>query len=303
MAQRFGGQHSPGGRPGGPDGPDATAKAALQEARNDDARVDAAGARANVLFVPGVVLVFTSLNDGAVALILALVAGGILTLAAWLLREGLRAEAAFNARAIARKPALPRKMLASALTGIGVGLAAATGDSSIIEAGLYGLAALGLHVAAFGIDPLRDKRVEGIDAFQQDRVARVVDEAEAYLSAMRDRIASLNDRKLDLRVASFQATARKMIRTVEEDPRDLTEARRYLGVYLMGARDASVKFADLYRRSPDVAARTDYEALLTDLEQNFAARTEKLMVSDRSDMDIEIKVLRDRLQREGLKPE
>ena len=71
----------------------------------------------------------------------------------------------------------------------------------------------------------------------------------------------------------------------------------------MGARDASVKFADLYRRRPDIAARTDYEALLTDLEQNFAARTEKLMVSDRSDMDIEIKVLRDRLQREGLKPE
>ena len=39
---------------------------------------------------------------------------------------------------------------------------------------------------------------------------------------------------------------------------------------------------------------------MTDLEQNFAARTEKMLVDDHADMDIEINVLRDRLQREGV---
>ena len=68
----------------------------------------------------------------------------------------------------------------------------------------------------------------------------------------------------------------------------------------MGARDAAAKFADLYKRKRDDAARTEFEALLDDLEHNFAARTEKMLLDDRSDMDIEIKVLRDRLQREGL---
>ena len=96
------------------------------------------------------------------------------------------------------------------------------------------------------------------------------------------------------------AAALRMIRTVEEDPRDLTGARKFLGVYLMGARDASVKFVDFYKRNHDADARADYEVLLGDLEQNFAARTEKLLLDDRSDMDIEIKVLRDRLQRESL---
>ncbi len=91
-----------------------------------------------------------------------------------------------------------------------------------------------------------------------------------------------------------------MIRTVEEDPRDLTGARKYLGVYLMGARDATIKFVDLYARNKDADARADYEALLDDLEQNFAARTDKMLLDDRSDMDIEINVLRDRLQREGV---
>lgn len=296
MARRFGGEHSPGQSAGGE--PDS-----LRAARREEARVDAAGARANILFLPPVVLIFLSLNDGAAALTVAILSGGILLLAAWLLREGLRAEAAYNARPIARRPALPRKMLASVLTGIGIGLAATTGDGSILAAGLYGLIGLGLHVTAFGIDPLKDKRMEGIDTFQQDRVARVVDEAESLLEAMRDQIASLKDRKLDLAVARFQATARQMIRTVEEDPRDLTAARKYLGVYLMGARDASAKFADLYRRNGDASARAEYEALLVDLEQNFAARTEKLLEGGRTDMEIEIKVLRDRLQREGIAPQ
>jgi CHASE3 domain sensor protein len=92
-----------------------------------------------------------------------------------------------------------------------------------------------------------------------------------------------------------------MFRTIEEDPRDLTGARKYLTVYLQGARDATIKFADIYARSQDPQARSDYLALLEDLEQNFAARTQKMLLEDRSDLTIEIDVLRDRLQREGVR--
>ena len=99
----------------------------------------------------------------------------------------------------------------------------------------------------------------------------------------------------------FIATARDMFRTVEDDPRDLTSARKYLGVYLLGARDATAKFADLYARTRDEAARTDYEKLLDDLEANFTARTELLLTDNRSDLDVEIEVLRERLAREGVR--
>ncbi|WP_439141885.1 5-bromo-4-chloroindolyl phosphate hydrolysis family protein [Pseudooctadecabacter sp.] len=272
----------------------------MREEVIDQRRVDAAGAKANVLFLPGVLLAFLSLNEGAVGLAMGLVGAALLSLAAWLTRDGMRAQAAFDARKVARKPALPRKIIGAVLTGCGIALASLMNDGSTLAALLYGIVAGGLHITAFGLDPLRDKRMEGIDTFQQDRVARVVDEAEAHLASMRDHIASVKDRHLDNRVEQFQAAARRMIRTVEEDPRDLTGARKFLGVYLMGARDAAVKFADLYKRKRDEEARADFEALLTDLEQNFAARTEKMLLDDRSDMDIEIKVLRDRLQREGL---
>jgi hypothetical protein len=295
MARRFGGKYSPD--------PDDAANPAAPETRGpyDRAEVDPVGARANALFVPAVLLVFLSLNDGAVGLALGLVAAGVLGLAAWLLRGGLRAEAAYNARKVARRPALPRKALASALTGAGVAIAAYKTDPGLLAPMLYGAAATGLHVLAFGTDPLRDKGTEGVDRFQSGRVARVVDEAEAHLAAMQAAIARTGDRKLESRVDRFVATARDMCRTVEDDPRDLTAARKYLGVYLQGARDATVKFADIQARGGDARARADYLALLDDLDQNFAARTEKMLLTDRTDLTVEIDVLRERLQREGVK--
>lgn len=286
MAKKFGGPYSPDG--------------SAQSEVIDDRRIDAAAGRAGVLFPPAIVLVATTFSDGPVSLITGLVGAAALASSAWLLGEGLRAEAAYDARKVARRPAVPRKMISSILTGAGVALASFAHNASILSALLYGIAGVAVHVAAFGLDPMRDKRMEGIDTFQQDRVARVVDEAEAHLTVMHDQIDGLNDRQLSVRVGAFQTAARKMIRTVEEDPRDLTGARKFLGVYLMGARDATVKFVDRYRRSKNNEACADYEALLGDLEQNFAARTEKMLLDDKSDMDIEIKVLRDRLQREGV---
>lgn len=288
MAQRFGGQHSPGG-PSGPS-PDGW----------HGARVEPAGLRANLLFLPPVVLAALSFGGGASGLVLGLAGAAVLVLAAWLLRAGLRAEAEYDARKIARRPAMPRKLAASILTGIGIAIAAYTSEPGVVAPVLFGLVAAALHVASFGIDPMTDKGMEGIDTFQQDRVARAVGEAEAYLKAMSDAILRAKDRKLEARVAQFQKAARDLFRTVEEDPRDLTGARKYLSVYLMGARDATVKFADIYSRGPDEQARGDFEALLDDLEQNFAAQKTKMLLDDRSDLDVEIEVLRDRLQREGV---
>ncbi|PVA09201.1 hypothetical protein DC366_14940 [Pelagivirga sediminicola] len=288
MAQRFGGKYSPDGND--PARPGASARP----------RVDPVGARANLMFVPAAVVLFASLASGAAGLALGAAAAAVLALSAWLLRGGLRAEAAYDERKVARRPAIPRKIFSSILAGAGIALAALSGDGSVVAAVLYGAVTAGLHLASFGIDPLRDKGMEGIDTFQQDRAHRTVQQAETLLAQMSDAIRRAGDRRAEERVAQFQTTVRDMLRTIEDDPRDLTSARRYTGVYLMGARDATIKFADIHARSQDSAARRDYMALLDDLEANFAAKTQKLLQDDQGDLEIEISVLRDRLEREGV---
>ncbi|REC55913.1 hypothetical protein DRV84_10825 [Rhodosalinus sediminis] len=300
MAERYGGRYSPDPPP-----EDGEARAAAHRLSTAPTRfrIDPAGARVNFLYLPAAVLAVVALGGGPERLALGLIGAGLWALAAWLTREGLRAEAAYHDRKVARRPALPRKLAASLLTGAGTAVAAGLSGGDPLGAGLYGVIAAALHVTAFGIDPLTDKGLPGVDEVQQGRVTRAVEQAEAKLAEIRRIADRLGDRALEERVAGFEAAAQALFRTLESDPRDLNAARRYLSVYLTGARDATAKYAEIAERGPNAAARRDYMALLDDLEENFAARTRKLLQNDRADLTVEIEVLRDRLRREGLRTE
>jgi len=287
MAQRYGGKFSPP-QPGDTKtigGPPPVASSA------DQNRAVLLGLFALALAIPG-------FQGDVGQLLLSLAAAGALLASAWLTREGLRAAEAFDARTIARRPALPRKILGAGLTGLALVLGRLAHHPDMGAALALGGAGLVLHVLSFGLDPLHDKGTEGMDPFQTDRVARAVDTGEAHLAAMKDAILQAGDRSLEARVAKFSETARGLFRSVEGDPGDLTAARKFLSVYLQGARDATVKFAAVYAQNRDPKARADYEALLTDLETTFAARTTALLANGHTDLDVEISVLRDRLRYE-----
>ncbi|MBR3370045.1 MAG: 5-bromo-4-chloroindolyl phosphate hydrolysis family protein [Rhodobacteraceae bacterium] len=285
MSQRFGGRFSPDGNRSTP--------------ASVPVRPHPVGARVNMLFVLPFAFAIGAFFKDPVGLALNLGAFGALMLAAWLTREGVLAQAAYDMRKVARRPAIPRKIFASVLTGAGLALAGMA--DGVVAASIFAVAGGALHFGAFGADPLTDKGMDGVDTFQTDRVARAVEEAETHLSAMQDAIKRSGDRALARRVDSFAGTIRQLFHAVENDPRRLAPARRYLGVYLVGARDATVKFADLYARNRDEQARVDYQALLDDLENRFALRREALLEDDRTDLEIEIEVLRERLEREGLR--
>lgn len=295
MAQRFGGKYSPQptesaqGFPG-----------VAPDRLPDPAPRHRLAGRPVWLAAASFPFLFNAFGDGPVALARNLGAFAVVGLAAFLLREGLKAEAAWEARKTARRPALPRKLLGSAALGIGLALGAQAPGLGLIGAGVIAGVGVALGLIAFGLDPMQDKGLEGLDPFQQDRVAKVVAEGEKHLTALREAIARIDDAHLTARTEAFANSARALFRAVEDDPGDLTAARRYMTVYLQGARDAGGKFADLWARSPDAKARADFETLLDDLEANFTARTKALLESGREGLEIEIEVLRDRLAREGL---
>lgn len=286
MAQRYGGKFSPDGGPNNATPPPSNPFEGKKPSR--------AGGRVNFLFLLPFPFLISAFRADPAGLLMNLGAFGLLLLAAWLTRDGVLAQDTYDDRKVAKRPAIPRKIFGSLLTGAGLAVAGLA-DGSLVNAAIFGLLGTILHFGAFGPDPLKDKGVAGSDRHQSERVAKAVDRAEEQLDRMTRSIKELSDRKLEARVDRFVTTARKMFRTVEQDPRDLTAARKFLGVYLQGASDATVKFVDLFSRTKDPKARSDYEALLDDLETNFAAKTEKLLLDDRTDLNVEIDVLRERL--------
>lgn len=287
MAQRFGGAYSPGNVPN-------------NAPRRRKEKPRSHRTRAKFLFFLPIPMVFLAFGQPPLTMLVDLIAAGALILAAWLTQEGIKAQEAWSDRKTARRPAIPRKAFGSVLTGIGVALAAMEGLSGLFGGLIYGVVAAVLHGFAFGLDPMRDKGMEGVDTFQADRVARALEVAETHLADMIAAGRRTSNRVVMDRITQFQVTAQRMFDTVEDDPRDLTAARKFLGIYLLAARDATVKFADLFAATQDEKAKTEYFALLDDLEASFDAKNEKLLEADRTDLDIEIDVLRDRLARDGL---
>lgn len=296
-AKRFGGKYSPH-----PTSEDPRHDPDFNQFRNR--KVARSNAAAKLLYVPAFLMLIAALREtgtNASAMVMELGATAALGIGAWLLNEGLKAEEAYEARKVARPPAFPRKAIAAVLAGLGVTLGYASGGSGLISAAIFGAFAAGAHVAGFGLDPMRKKGLEGVSEFETDRVARAVEKAEDILAGITDASKRIGDRALEGRVERLATSARSVFRAVEDDPRDLTRARKFMSVYLMGARDATVKFADIYSETRDPEARMKYEALLDDLERSFIEHRETLLLENRSDLDVEIEVLRERLATESFR--
>lgn len=291
MAQRYGGKYSPDG---------ASSDSGAQDYRS--AKRTRAGGRVNFLFLAPLPMIWKAFTSEPAVMAMWLAALALLLFAAWLTREGVLAQEAYDARKVARRPAIPRKIMGSLATGAGLACAGLAGFGPL-EAIIFAALGTVLHFASFGADPLKNKGYENLDEFQTDRVARVVEKAEAELKAMSEAAHRAGDRQVSARVERFQTQARELLRTVEEDPRDLTAARKFMGVYLKGARDAADKFADIYSRARSQEAKKDFIELLSDLQDSFNAKTRSLLLDDRSDLNVEIEVLRERLKQEGIRLE
>lgn len=307
MARRYQRKYSPGGR--WQEGEAAQETSANPFRGRRAMRIDM---RAILMFLWPTPLLFGALSAlGAgrpFRMALFLLAYASLMLGAWLLREGQRAEAAYEARTLSRPPAFPRKIAAAAFAGAGVGMAGwlagggeAAGLAGRVAGGIgFGGLAAGAHLLAFGLDPLRSKGSgHSLAAAEFNRVADALDRAGTRLAEIERLAHEMRDAEIDRRVQKLNAAARDMIGMVEKNPRDMDRARRYLNVYLTGAEEATRKFAENRQRLSDPDLRAEYLALLVDLEASFGRGREALMLNDRTELEVEIEVLRDRLGQEG----
>ena len=73
-------------------------------------RVNAAGARVNLLFIVPFLWAFSAFFRDPAGLVQHLAVFALLILSAWLTREGVIAQDAYDQRKIARRPAIPRKI-------------------------------------------------------------------------------------------------------------------------------------------------------------------------------------------------
>lgn len=223
-------------------------------------------------------------------------------LAAWLLMEGQKAQHAYEARDVAKPPVIPRKLFASVLTGVAVAVTSLFGFLPVlnepVSGAVYAVIAALLHSISFGLDPMKSKGLAGYSRQDAARLLAALERGEQLLDETLSAASTFPNRKLQQQVAALVEEARAVFRAIEKDPRDLDRSRKFMAVYLQGARDATVKLANLKAQNPQ-QDYADYQRLLTDLQQQFVQQQQRLLHNDRTELDVEVEVLRDRIKQEG----
>lgn len=255
-----------------------------------------------LLPAPVLVAALMSLARGQLNPLIGDAAGyGLFLAGALLLRRGLLSEGEYKRRQIAKAP-WPLKTLGSGL------IAAATGITAWLGAGhhpaiggAFGLVALlGCHLC-YGFDPRTAKRFtdrDGIDATEQ--VLQALEQAERSIAAIETATCDIRNAELNARLRRIAQLARDILKMLEEDPRDLRRARKFLNIYLDGAQKVTEGYAKTHARVAAPELDDNFQRVLATIEKVFQEQQQKLLESDLTDLDIQIEVLTTQLKREGV---
>lgn len=222
----------------------------------------------------------------------------VMIVAASMIQKGKTAELNWRMKKIARMPRAPNKIMGSLILGAVTFFAAwFLAKEGFFQSIGFGVAAGAGSLMLYGLDPLHSKGLDGADAA---RVAEALDGARSQLERIEKagtQISSYQDRE---RVKSVVASAEKVLDEIENDPKDLRRARKFLNVYLTGAVDVTEKYAAAEAKGTADGLKDGFSKLLTDMENVFKEQHDKLLADDVLDLDVQMDVLRTRLTKEGV---
>lgn len=255
-----------------------------------------------LLPLPLLIALLTALGRGQFGAVVGTGAGfGLFMLAAVTARAGLRAERKYEQRSLAQAPRLPLKILGGLLLGLAAGFTAVAAAGYGLLMGLaFGVAALAGYFLSYGLDPHRDKFDAGQIGVSAEEVLAALEEGERAIQTIEEARARLRNQELRDRLGRIIAQARQILKGIEDDPKDLRRARKFLVVYLEGAQRVTQGYARAHERLEPGQLEDNFRRVLDSIEQVFAQQQAKLMEDDALDLDVQIEVLQKQLQQEGM---
>lgn len=246
-----------------------------------------------------------ALLRGAFTDAMALAAGGVLLfMAGRLIARGCAEELEREGRTLALSP-LPWKTAGTAAAAVAAFLISlgAAHDGFPMALLFAALTAIGC-VLAYGTDRRVDRAAVEAAAqragIKAKDVVAALDEAHRKVREIETAGRQLHSRELKARLDRICGQARTILGQLEQNPKDLSRARRFLVTYLDGTRDVVTKYAAQQHDLADTPLAENFRRVLTTVEQVFTEQEELLRKDDQLDLEVKIEVLETQLKREGV---
>ncbi|MBL8665436.1 MAG: 5-bromo-4-chloroindolyl phosphate hydrolysis family protein [Candidatus Odyssella sp.] len=221
-----------------------------------------------------------------------------------LMRRGIGKSMDFKSRKVALAGGAPLKTMGAAVIGLATfATAFLAADQSLLAAIAIGLGALLGLFLTYGVDPRGAKGVAADSGVSAEELNEALTEARGRIGALEDagkRLQGGAAYELRQKIRDVVAAAGKVLHLIEEDPRDLRRARKFLNVYLDSAKTVTENYAATAAKAPSPEMEAKFRAVLDDLKTTCEEQYKKLLENDTLDLDAQIEVLKTRLTREGL---
>lgn len=256
-----------------------------------------------ILPVPLLLVVISALLQGSFTrLVFAVLSLGLIWMSAWFLQRGARFEWEARRRKWARPTRIPWRFSA-AVFAAGAALIITTFliGHNLFVALIVGAAAFAGVVLTYGFDPQYDKNKD-VSRFgvSTEEIVEALDEAEQNLEQIESSSATITNRELKIRLGRIVDKTRGVLSLIEEDPKDLRRARKFLKVYLTGARDVTRQYARTHQNQDNQVLEQNFRNVLESIENVIEEQHQKLLENDVLDLDVKIEVLEAQLKHEGI---
>lgn len=222
-------------------------------------------------------------------------------LAAWCVRRGLKAEMLYDQRRIARPPRWPLKLIAALIVAVTTGMIAWLGARQPLPVAILfaGGALLGMYLS-YGFDPRHEKKIAGMHGYSGGEIFQTLEDSARIIRSIERANDSIRNSELNQRIERICEIADSILAEIEADPRDIRRARKFLNVYLDGARQVTEGYARTHQHSQSGELEQNFRNVLVTIESVFQEQKQKLLEDDVFDLDVQIEVLNTQLKREGI---
>ena len=225
-----------------------------------------------------------------------IIAFGLFFITAKVNTIGLANEYEYHTKTLTKAPKRPFKTIAMGLLGISTLFTAslAGGESYMIGIFLGTVSMVGYYLY-YGVDPRADK-IDNIGDISAQFVIETLAEARAKLSSIETDIGYITDMRLYEKLKIALNKGYEIIDTIEDDPKDLRVARKFIIVYIDGIKKVTKSYTSMNENEITDDTKVKLSNLLLDIEKRFEKEIQRLKKNNQFDLDVNIEVLQEQIK-------
>ena len=209
---------------------------------------------------------------------------------------GLLNEYEYHTKTLTKAPKTPLKTISMMLLGSSTFFTASfAGGESLVMGAFLAIVSMVGYFLYYGLDPKVDK-LENIGDISAQFVIETLAEARAKLSSIETDIGFIKESDLHKKLTLATNKGHEIIDTIEQDPKDLRVARKFIIVYIEGIKKVTKSYTSMNEEEITDETKERLSNLLVDIEERFDKEIERLKRNNQFDLDVNIEVLQKQIK-------